>query len=271
MGAVHRGRDTLLDRDVAIKMMRESSRIDAEFKQRFHREARVCAQLQHPNIVAVYDMGEHEESSYIVMELLDGFDWRRIIRDKRRIPAPQKIEFIVQVCDGLAFAHRHSIFHRDLKPSNLFIHQDRQVKILDFGLARMPASSLTVTGRVLGTPNYMAPEQILGEKCDAQSDLFSAAIVFFEFLTGVHPFEAPFIPRRIAYGEPERLSNADPSLPGAFGEIFERAFANSPASRYRDAEEIASALRAVAKVDMQVSDSVKAPLPPFSSEQAKQA
>ena len=243
MGTVHRAHDTLLDRDVAIKLLLRNELRDAEVKQRFFREARVCAQLQHPNIISVYDVGEQDGCAFIAMELLVGIDWQHVLREKQAIPIARKLQFMVQACKGLAYAHQHQIIHRDLKPSNLFIKEDGQVKILDFGLARLPTSSLTVIGRVLGTPNYMAPEQILGQKCDMRSDLFSAAIVFFEFLTGIHPFQSEFIPRAIAYGDPTHLRDADSSLPLSFQEIFDKALSKSPEVRYQTAEELGDVLR----------------------------
>lgn len=247
MGTVYHGRDAVLDREVAIKMMRTGPHVDPEIKERFYREARACARLQHPNIVTVYDLGEYEGIAYIAMELLVGVDWRVLVKEKRVVPATQKLEFMAQVCDGLAHAHRNTVVHRDIKPSNLFVHHGGQVKILDFGLARLPTSNLTLTGRVLGTPNYMAPEQILGQPCDARSDLFSAAIVFFEFLTGTHPFRGELIPRRIVDGEPERLSEISPSMPDSLVDVFARALANPPACRYQDATQFAADLRAAAR------------------------
>ncbi len=264
MGTVHRAHDTVLDREVAIKRMRSGPRVDPELTKRFYREAQVGARLQHSSIVTVYDLGEHEGTSFIVMELLDGIDWRKVIIERRAMPAAKRIELMAQVCDGLAHAHRHTIVHRDLKPSNLFIHQHHQAKILDFGLARMPTSSLTLTGRVLGTPNYMAPEQILGQRVDSRSDLFSTAIVFFEFLTGIHPFRGPIVPRQIVDGEPERLVSINPLLPDSLGLIFERALAKSPDARYQDAAELASDLRAAAR-EVSEEPGAEAPLSPESS------
>jgi serine/threonine protein kinase len=246
MGTVYHAHDSILDRDVAIKMMRTGPHVEPEIKERFYREARACARLQHPNIVTVYDLGESEGSAYIAMELLTGMDWRAAVRERHRFPLKGRIEFMAQVCDGLAHAHRSSVVHRDIKPSNLFIQENGQSKILDFGLARLPESSLTLAGRVLGTPNYMAPEQILGRACDRRSDLFSAAIVFFEFLTGVHPFQSPFIPRRIADGDPASLGELSGRLPVSLHLIFDRSLAKEPDLRYENAEQLAADLRTAA-------------------------
>src|SRR6266567_5252440 len=184
MGIVYRARDKSLDREVALKVLRAESQLDPEIAERFRREARACAQLHHPNIVTIYDLGEAEGGvTYIAMELLNGIDWRTAVRQQLRLPMARKIELLAEVCEGLGHAHSHGVVHRDIKPGNLFLHQPNQTqpgqtqinqtKILDFGIARLATSVLTRTGRILGTPNYMAPEQITGEKCDSRSDLFS--------------------------------------------------------------------------------------------------
>jgi eukaryotic-like serine/threonine-protein kinase len=250
MGIVYRARDTTLDRVVALKVMRPESQLHEESAERFRREARACAQLNHPAIVTVYDLGEVPGSGvYIAMELLDGTDWR-VAMKAATLTVRQKIGLIAEVCDGLGHAHGHGIVHRDVKPRNLFLHhlplhQSPQAKILDFGIARLVTSSLTRTGKVLGTPNYMAPEQITGQKCDGRSDLFSTAIVSFELLTGAHPFQAPFIPKRIVNGEPERLCDVDASLPAELDSILWQALAKDADDRFQTGEDFAAALRGV--------------------------
>jgi eukaryotic-like serine/threonine-protein kinase len=246
MGIVYRARDTVLDREVALKVMRPESQTDEEATERFRREARACARLHHPNLVTVYDLGEAEGGViYIAMELLDGIDLRAAVKQKVRLPIALKIDLIAQICDGLGYAHRHGIVHRDIKPSNLFLHLQTHAKILDFGIARLVTSILTRAGKILGTPNYMAPEQITGQKCDSRSDLFSAAIVSFVFLTGVHPFQAPFIPKRIVNDEPERLRNVDSRFSAELEDALARAMAKDPNERFQTGEEFASALRGV--------------------------
>jgi serine/threonine-protein kinase len=179
------------------------------------------------------------------MELLEGSDFRSAIKQKAQLPIAVKIELIAQICDGLGHAHSHGIVHRDIKPSNLFLHLQTQAKILDFGIARLVASILTRTGKILGTPNYMAPEQITGQKCDSLSDLFSAAIVAFMFLTGVHPFQAPFIPKRIVNDEPDRLRDVDSRFSPELEDALARAMAKDPNERFQTGEEFAAALRSV--------------------------
>ena len=244
MGRVHRARDTVLDRDVALKIIRTGPAIPEEIRQRFYREARACARLRHPGIVMVYDLGESEGLAYIAMELLVGNDLRRHIQEKPLLPLETKLDLIAQICDALAYAHSQGIVHRDIKPSNIFIENTNRARILDFGIARMPSSQLTFAGRVLGSPNYMAPEQILGKPCDERSDLFSVAIVSFELVTGVHPFRGAFIPQRIAELGPERLLDIDPDLPPGLEQVLAKALEKSPERRFENVEAFSTAWRA---------------------------
>lgn len=245
MGVIYRARDTILDREVALKTIARAGSLDPELKERFYREARSCARLQHPNIVTVYDLGEQDGTAYIAMELLIGADLRKFIAEKRTLPDETKLELLAGVCDGLHHAHSHGIIHRDIKPSNIFLHEDGRAKILDFGVARLPTSNLTMMGRVLGTPHYMAPEQILGKPCDARSDLFSLAIVAFEFLTYAHPFFGESIPKRILHDAPDRLLSRSPQLPPELETVIARGLEKEPAQRYQTAAEFGSELRKV--------------------------
>ena len=245
MGTVYRARDTVLDREVAIKTIRTSGEVDPEIRERFYREARACARLQHPSIVAVYDLAEAENVAYIAMELLHGSDLRKLIEQRAPITLAGKLEAIIQVCEALDHAHRHGVIHRDVKPSNLFLQDDGRAKVMDFGIARLPSSRLTVAGNILGTPNYMAPEQILGKTADARADLFSAALVFFEFLTFAHPFHATVIPHRIVEGEPDSLFDHDANLPPLLEKVLNRALLKDPEQRYPTGGEFAGDLRAV--------------------------
>ena len=245
MGTVYRARDTVLDREIALKTIRTGPQVEPELHERFYREARACAGLQHPSIVVVYDFGEIDQIAYIAMELLHGSDIRKIIDRRLEIPLVKKIDAMAQVCEALAYAHRHGIVHRDVKPSNLFIIDSKCTKVLDFGIARLPSSMLTGAGRILGTPNYMAPEQILGEPSDARADLFSAAVVFFELLVYSHPFKSDQIPQRIVEGAPDSLFDHDPKLPILLERVLQRAMAKDPERRYRTGSELAGDLRAI--------------------------
>ena len=245
MGTVYRARDTALDREIALKTIRTGVDVAPEIRQRFYREARACARLQHPNIITVFDMGEVENTAYIAMELLEGADFRRIIQERRSIPVETKLAACVEVCDAIAHAHRHGVIHRDIKPSNLYLTNEGRTKVLDFGIARLPSSRLTVAGQILGTPNYMAPEQILARPSDGRADLFSAAVVFFEFLTYAHPFQSNFIPRRIVQSEPDSLFDGNTSLPVILEKVLARGLAKDPDLRYQSGDEFAADLRTV--------------------------
>jgi serine/threonine-protein kinase len=243
MGIIYRARDTILDRDVALKTIARAGSLDPELKERFYREARSCARLQHPNIVTVYDLGEQDGTAYIAMELLVGADLRKFIAEKQTLPVERKIELLAGVCEGLHHAHSHGIIHRDIKPSNIFLNEDGRAKILDFGVARLPTSNLTMMGRVLGTPHYMAPEQIIGKPCDVRSDVFSLAIVAFEFLSYAHPFFGESIPKRILHEPPDGLLARNPQLPPELEPLIAKGLEKEPEQRYPSAGEFGSALR----------------------------
>ena len=247
MGVLYRARDTILDREVALKTILGTGGLDAELKERFYREARASARLHHPNVITVYELGEHEGLVFIALELLSGCDLRQFIARRLSLAALEKIAIMAAVCDGLHHAHQHGITHRDIKPSNIFLTDTNVPKILDFGVARLSASKLTVVGRVLGTPFYMAPEQIMGQPCDARSDLFALGIVTFEFLTFAHPFAGDSIPKRIINDNPDSVVERNPDVPPALDAILRKALARDPDQRYQSAEEFGRALREAAR------------------------
>jgi len=183
MGEVFKAHDPLLNRLIAVKTISGSAPAEGDARKRFLREAQSAARLNHPNIITVFDLGEDQGRVYMAMELLEGTDLREIINTQAVTDIGQKLDFMEQVCDGLAYAHDKQIVHRDLKPGNIHVQPSGQIKIMDFGLARLGASEMTATGTVMGTPNYMSPEQVRGEKADARSDIFSLGAVFYELLT----------------------------------------------------------------------------------------
>jgi hypothetical protein len=258
-GSVFRARDTVLEREVALKTIVAGTDVSPEVKERFYREARACARLQHPHIVTIYDLGEQDGTAYIVMELLAGADLARILAEKRPMALEAKLDLAIQVAEALDYAHRQEIVHRDIKPANIFVQQDRRAKILDFGVARVAASKLTRMGAALGTPDYMAPEQLAGQVCDGRSDLFSAAIVFFELFSGVHPFAGRSLPRRIVTQAPAMLRSVAPDLPDALEDVMARGLAKEVALRFQTGEEFAKALRAVAAEVAGVGPRIAAP------------
>ncbi len=244
MGEVYKAKDPLLNRYVAIKTIAPALAADPAFRRRFQREAQSAAQLNHTNIVTVFDFGEEDGLTYMAMELLEGRDLKDAVRS-RDLRLGDKLSVMEQICDGLAFAHAKGVVHRDLKPGNIHLQPNGQVKILDFGLARLGESDMTKTGTVMGTPHYMSPEQVRGQKADARSDVFSLGAVFYEMLSHHRPFEADSVHGvlfQILEQEPEPIRKWAPEVPAALVEVVERALAKDPAHRYADAGEMARGL-----------------------------
>lgn len=261
MAVIYRAKDTTLDREIALKTLSIEGLRDPELLERFYREARSCAKLRHPNIVTVFDFGKQEDLAYIAMELLEGSDLRRIIADRTSMSPERKLDIMAGVCSALAHAHANGIVHRDIKPSNIFVESNGQPRLLDFGIAYIPASSLTVVGRSLGTPRYMSPEQLEGHSCDARSDIFSTAVVIYEFLSGQHPFGG-FPGKPLSHGP--SLLDVLPGCPPDLDATLQRALAPKPQLRLSSAAELASVLReARAKIDRGCS--LEEPLPPQES------
>jgi tetratricopeptide (TPR) repeat protein len=246
MGEVYKAHDPLLNRYVAVKTIAPALAADPSFKTRFQREAQSAAQLNHPNIITIYDFGEEDGLTYMAMELLEGRDLKEVIRG-RGTHLGEKLAIMEQMCDGLAFAHTKGVVHRDLKPSNVHLQPNGQVKILDFGLARLGESEMTKTGTVMGTPHYMSPEQVRGEKADARSDVFSLGAVFYELLSGRRAFDAPRVAEilgQILDSNPQPLRERAPEVPGVVAAVVERALAKLPAQRFPDAGALGRALAA---------------------------
>ncbi|MCA2212794.1 Stk1 family PASTA domain-containing Ser/Thr kinase [Jidongwangia harbinensis] len=258
MAEVHRGRDLRLGRDVAIKMLRTDLARDATFQERFRREAQNSAALNHPAIVAVYDTGEEvsaagEKQPFIVMEFVNGRTLKEVLAAEQRIQPRRALEIIADICAALEFSHRHGIIHRDIKPGNVMITQNGQVKVMDFGIARALASgatTMTQTSAVIGTAQYLSPEQARGESVDARSDVYAAGCVLFELLVGHPPFVGDS-PVSVAYQhvreDPRSPSSINREVPPDVDAIVLKALAKNPLNRYQSAQEMrADALRAVA-------------------------
>ena len=247
MGVVYRASDPALDRIVALKTILLSDDVDnrKEYEKRFALEARAAGKLNHPNIVTTFDFGEEGDLAYLAMELLEGTDLRTRLK-KGALPSAEAVEIAVQVADGLAFAHERGVVHRDIKPGNIMILARGQVKIMDFGIARMrQADFKTSTGMVLGTPKYMSPEQIAGEPVDHRSDIFSLGIVLYEMLTGTRLFageDVPQITHNVTNVEHEPPSHVNPELPAMVDFIVARALKKDPEVRYQDAYDLAADL-----------------------------
>jgi predicted Ser/Thr protein kinase/tetratricopeptide (TPR) repeat protein len=245
MGEVYKARDPLLNRNVAIKTISASLAVDPQFKERFKREAQSAASLNHPNIVTVYEYGDDAGVTYIAMEFLEGVDLREAIRAKALGHLGRKLEVMEQISEGVASAHARGIVHRDLKPGNVHIQPSGHIKILDFGLAKLGASELTRSGTVMGTPHYMSPEQLRGQKADARADVFSLGAIFYEILSGQRAFEnQPMheVLARLRDREPAPLRKRAPATPALLVDIVERAMAREPSNRFKDAGELSRAL-----------------------------
>jgi hypothetical protein len=249
MGTVYRALDPVLQRQVALKTVAPGLLSSGDARLRFEREARAAARLQHPNIVTVYELGEHEGTLFIAMELLEGCDLAEAMSPRERLSLPEKLRIMVDVCDGLDFAHKRGVFHRDVKPANVRLTPTLQVKLVDFGIARLEDSQVTQTGMVLGTPSYMAPEVLTGTRVDHRADMWAVGVMLYELLAGTRPFEAPTIASlvyRIVHAAPPLLPVATLGLPVALAAIVERTLAKNPAGRFQDLAELAAALRTVA-------------------------
>jgi serine/threonine-protein kinase len=249
MGTVYRAHDDALDREVAVKVMGHGL-VEAEARARFQREARAAARLHHQNIVVVYELGEHEGAPFMALELLEGIDLARAIASGLRPDPRATLPLVLQILAGLAHAHEHGIVHRDVKPSNVFLPHDRPAKIMDFGVARLAGLGSTTSGAVVGTPNYMSPEQARGGEIDGRSDLFSVGLILYELLTGDKAVQADTVVAalyKILHESPDL--SVLPVGPGwdELRQVVERACARAPAERYPSAtamaEGVASALR----------------------------
>jgi serine/threonine-protein kinase len=247
MGEIYKGHDPLLNRYVAIKTIADALGNDADLIERFRREARSAAQLNHPNIVTIFEFVEDENRLYMVMELLEGQDLKQLIQSGKPLTVDQLLGIMEQIADGLSFAHEREIVHRDLKPANIHISKNGQVKILDFGLVHEASSDMTRSGHVLGTPNYMSPEQVQGLKIDARSDVFSLGAVFYELLTRKKPFSADSVHAtmfKVVQGDREPLSSYE-QLPDPIVRLVERALEPAADNRFRSAIDLREQLRNV--------------------------
>src|SRR5687767_4783577 len=246
MGVVYRGYDPLLERVVAVKLI-GSIEADSEVRQRFLREARAAGQLSHKNIVTIYDLGEHEGQPYLAMELLEGQDLQQRMASLPPLTLPQKVELAIELCEAIEYAHQHGIVHRDIKPANIFITTAGRLKMLDFGLARIITSELTNSNMMMGTLNYMAPEQVRGERADNRSDIFSTGVVLYELLGGRRAFTGDSFGAtlyKILQEIPEPLPNLDATLPPQLVAIIERALEKDASQRYQQMGEMVDELTA---------------------------
>ena len=244
MGQVYRALDGY-GNAFALKVMASELADEPELVARFEREAMAAALLDHPNVTRVYDFGEENRRLYMVMELLEGADLKVLI-ERRSLPRLQdKLAVMAQAADGMAYVHGRNLVHRDLKPANIHVQPDGQVKIMDFGLVRPADSNMTRAGSVLGSPAYMAPEQLMGNSADARSDVFALGAVFYELLANQRAFGGKGmaeIMMNVLQREPTALAECAPQVPHAVSLIVERCLRKDAATRYQNARELYAAV-----------------------------
>src|SRR5215831_10488707 len=272
MGEVYRAEDLRLARDVAIKVLSPFVTNDPDRLRRFEQEARAAAALNHPNILAVYQMGVYQGTTYLVSELLEGTNLRELMKSGA-LPWRTAVEYAVQIAYGLAAAHGKGIVHRDLKPENLFVTKSGRLKILDFGLAKLmqqepepngaaATMSHTAPGVVMGTVGYMAPEQVLGKTADHHADIFAFGAVFYEMLSGKRSFQRPTAPETmtaILNDDPPGISQIAPNVPPGLQRVVHRCLEKNPEQRFHSASDLAFALEAVSDSGIAQTPTVGAP------------
>jgi len=249
MGVVYKAKDPKINRFVAIKVIRFSDDFEEEVlqevKNRFLREAEIAGQLSHPSIITIFDVGEDQDLTYMAMECLEGKSLSHYCRKESLLPVPRAVEIVENIAGALDHAHKANVIHRDIKPANIMILQDGGVKVTDFGIAKAVSSSLTKTGIVLGTPNYMSPEQIMGHKIGPRTDLFSLGVLFFNLVTGELPFRGEKLNTllyQITQTRHPSVRSINPSLPKAIEQIIDKALVKNPDQRFKSAGEMAKYL-----------------------------
>jgi serine/threonine-protein kinase len=248
MGEVYRAHDPAIDRLVAIKVVRPelvAGSGGAQLLERFRREARAAGRRFHPNIVAIWDFGDDNGTPFLVMELVEGQSLDQLIKSSGRLAQDRSVAIITQVLSALGFAHASGIVHRDIKPSNIIVLPGDQVKVADFGIARLEASEFTIVGDLLGTPAYMAPEQLSGGPIDHRTDLFATGVILFEMLTGVKPFRGKSITEIMSFMEtrgPEDIRALNPAIPEGIKHVLAKSLAFEPAQRYAEAAAFSTAV-----------------------------
>ncbi|MCW3019564.1 MAG: pknB [Solirubrobacterales bacterium] len=245
MADVYLAQDQLLGREVAVKVLHHHFAEDQEFVERFRREASSAAGLSHPNIVAIFDRGEWNGTYYIAMEYVAGRTLKAIVREQGALDPASAIDIVVQILRAARFAHKRGVIHRDLKPHNVILDEEGRARVTDFGIARAGASDMTLTGSIMGTAQYLSPEQAQGLAVTSASDLYSVGVILYELLTGAVPFEgetAVAIAFKQVAAEPQPPSALRQGIPASLDAVVLRELAKDPAQRYADADELIAAL-----------------------------
>jgi eukaryotic-like serine/threonine-protein kinase len=245
MADVYLAEDRLLGRQLAVKVLHHHFSEDQEFVERFRREASSAAGLSHPNIVGIFDRGEWNGTYYIAMEYVAGRSLKTVVREQGALDPATAIDIVTQILRAARFAHKRGVIHRDLKPHNVILDEEGRARVTDFGIARAGASDMTLTGSIMGTAQYLSPEQAQGHTVSGRSDLYAVGIILYELLTGAVPFDgetAVAIAFKQVSAEPRAPSELHPGVPGALDAVVLRALAKDPARRFADAEEFIVAL-----------------------------
>ena len=269
MAEVYCAHDLQLERKVALKLLHDRFAQDAEFVERFRREASSAAGLQHQYVVSVYDRGEYDGTPYIAMEYVQGRTLKALVHDSGALDPARAIDLTVQILRAARFAHRRGVIHRDFKPQNVIVDDEGRAKVTDFGIARAGASDMTQTGSIMGTAQYLSPEQAQGHAVNARSDLYSIGIILYELLTGRVPFDAESavtVALKQVSETPISLRRINPAVPPELEAITLRAIAKDPAERFADADEFIAALESAASriptpAAMAAAEAVAASLP----------
>jgi eukaryotic-like serine/threonine-protein kinase len=263
MGIVWKAYDTVLRRYVALKLLSASFRKTKDMQERFLREARAAGAIQHANIVTVYDLGESEGQLYIAMELVEGRDLSDMIALRDPLALERKLDIAIEVLTGLHFAHQRGVIHRDVKPSNVRVMPDGRVKIMDFGIARLQKADATGSGAIVGTPTYMAPEQITNGAITAATDVFSVGCMLYELLCYQRPFEAESVHGvlyQVLTTEPRPLRTVAPSIPAALERVVAKAMNKVPHERYESAGQMMATLQQIRSALSGADDEATQPL-----------
>jgi len=256
MGVVYKARDPQIDRLVAVKtvsMWGQDREEETDFRMRFLNEAQAAGRLHHAGIVSIFDVGETSENhdQYIVLEYVAGESLNRMLAREKKLPLAKALKFAEEIAEALDYAHAQGVVHRDIKPGNILVTEDGHAKIADFGIAKLNLAHFTVPGRVMGTPAYMAPEQLSGEGVDGRSDLFSLGVILYAMVTGHSPFQgnsATTVCFKVANREPVAASAFDLNLPPELDEVISRAMAKDPQQRYQSGAEFAADLRQLQQI-----------------------
>jgi len=257
MGTVYKARDPKINRLLAIKTIRFSDEFEEdqlkEIKERFFMEAELAGKLSHPGIVAIHDIGEDYDLTYMAMEFLDGDDLDKYCKKGSLLPMRKLLDIIAETADALEYAHNNNVIHRDIKPANIMLLKTGKITVTDFGIAKSMSASKTRSGIILGTPNYMSPEQIMGRHIDARSDIFSLGVVFFQLLTGELPFTGDNMNSlfyKITQEKHTPPHTLNPKVIKPYEQILDKALAKNPDHRFQKASDLSKYLRVLAnKID----------------------